>query len=142
MWPARQRPPRRCCGPGRTARGRGREHSWRAVAAQAERENKMADPIELLIQGRAHELGPGFAVRRVLPSAKRRMVGPFIFFDHFGPMVVPPGGDGMAVRPHPHIGLATVTHLVDGRLFHRDSLGCSQAVPPATVNWITAGAGL
>ena len=57
---------------------------------KAERENKMADPIELLIQGRAHELGPGFAVRRVLPSVKRRMVGPFIFFDHFGPMVVPP----------------------------------------------------
>jgi hypothetical protein len=77
----------------------------------------MADPIELLIQGRAHELGPGFAVRRVLPSAKRRMVGPFIFFDHFGPMVVPPGGDGMEVRPHPHIGLATVTYLFDGGIF-------------------------
>ena len=83
----------------------------------------MADPIELLIQGRAHELGPGFAVRRVLPSARRRMVGPFIFLDHFGPMVVPPGGDGMAVRPHPHIGLATVTYLFDGGIFHRDSLG-------------------
>ena len=83
----------------------------------------MADPIELLIQGRAHELGPGFPVRRVLPSAKRRMVGPFIFLDHFGPMVVPPGGDGMEVRPHPHIGLATVTYLFDGGIFHRDSLG-------------------
>jgi len=75
----------------------------------------MADPIELLIQGRAHELGPGFAVRRVLPAMKRRMVGPFIFLDHFGPMVVPPGGDGMAVRPHPHIGLATVTYLFERR---------------------------
>ena len=74
----------------------------------------MADPIELLVQGRAHELGPGFPVRRVLPSAKRRTVGPFIFLDHFGPMTVPPGGDGMAVRPHPHIGLATVTYLFDG----------------------------
>ena len=63
----------------------------RLFAAQTMRENKMADPIELLIQGRAHELGPGFAVRRVLPSVKRRMVGPFIFLDHFGPMVVPHG---------------------------------------------------
>ena len=102
----------------------------------------MADPIELLIQGHAHELGPGFAVRRVLPSAKRRMVGPFIFFDHFGPMVVPPGGDGMAVRPHPHIGLATVTYLFDGGIFHRDSLGYAQAIRPGDVNWMTAGAGI
>ena len=116
--------------------------SWRAVAAQAEKENKMADPIELLIQGRAHELGPGFAVRRVLPSVKRRMVGPFIFFDHFGPMVVPPGGDGMEVRPHPHIGLATVTYLFDGGIFHRDSLGYAQAIRPGDVNWMTAGAGI
>ena len=102
----------------------------------------MADPIELLIQGRAHELGPGFAVRRVLPSAKRRMVGPFIFLDHFGPMVVPPGGDGMAVRPHPHIGLATVTYLFDGGIFHRDSLGYAQAIRPGDVNWMTAGSGI
>jgi redox-sensitive bicupin YhaK (pirin superfamily) len=102
----------------------------------------MADPIELLIQGRAHELGPGFAVRRVLPSARRRMVGPFIFLDHFGPMVVPPGGDGMAVRPHPHIGLATVTYLFDGGIFHRDSLGYAQAIRPGDVNWMTAGSGI
>ena len=102
----------------------------------------MTDPIELLIQGRAHELGPGFAVRRVLPSAKRRMVGPFIFLDHFGPMVVPPGGDGMAVRPHPHIGLATVTYLFDGGIFHRDSLGYAQAIRPGDVNWMTAGSGI
>jgi hypothetical protein len=102
----------------------------------------MADPIELLIQGRAHELAPGFAVRRVLPSARRRMVGPFIFLDHFGPMVVPPGGDGMAVRPHPHIGLATVTYLFDGGIFHRDSLGYAQAIRPGDVNWMTAGSGI
>lgn len=102
----------------------------------------MADPIELLIQGHAHELGPGFAVRRVLPSAKRRMIGPFIFFDHFGPLVVPPGGDGMEVRPHPHIGLATVTYLFDGGIFHRDSLGYAQAIRPGDVNWMTAGAGI
>jgi hypothetical protein len=102
----------------------------------------MAEPIELLIQGRAHELGPGFAVRRVLPNVKRRMVGPFIFLDHFGPMIVPPGGDGMGVRPHPHIGLATVTYLFDGGIFHRDSLGYEQAIRPGDVNWMTAGSGI
>ena len=102
----------------------------------------MADPIELLIQGRAHDLGPGFAVRRVLPSVKRRMVGPFVFLDHFGPMAVPPGGDGMEVRPHPHIGLATVTYLFDGGIFHRDSLGYAQAIRPGDVNWMTAGSGI
>jgi redox-sensitive bicupin YhaK (pirin superfamily) len=101
----------------------------------------MADPIELLIQGRAHDLGGGFAVRRVLPSAKRRMVGPFIFLDHFGPMDVPPGG-GMEVRPHPHIGLATVTYLFEGGIFHRDSLGYAQAIRPGDVNWMTAGSGI
>ena len=116
--------------------------SMALVAAQTKRENKMADPIELLIQGRAHELGPGFAVRRVLPSAKRRMVGPFIFLDHFGPMIVPPGGDGMEVRPHPHIGLATVTYLFEGGIFHRDSLGYAQAIRPGDVNWMTAGSGI
>ncbi|MBV8392191.1 MAG: pirin family protein [Alphaproteobacteria bacterium] len=100
------------------------------------------DPIDLLIQGRAHELGPGFAVRRVLPSVKRRTVGPFIFFDHFGPMTVPPGGNGMSVRPHPHIGLATVTYLYDGGIFHRDSLGYAQAIRPGDVNWMTAGSGI
>lgn len=102
----------------------------------------MADPIEILIQGRAHQLGPGFAVRRVLPNVKRRMVGPFIFFDHFGPMTVAPGGDGMNVRPHPHIGLATVTYLFDGGIFHRDSLGYAQAIRPGDVNWMTAGSGI
>ena len=102
----------------------------------------MTDPIDLLIQGRAHDLGGGFAVRRVLPSVKRRMVGPFIFLDHFGPMDVPPGGDGMEVRPHPHIGLATVTYLFDGGIFHRDSLGYAQAIRPGDVNWMTAGSGI
>lgn len=101
----------------------------------------MADTIELLIQGRAHDLGGGFAVRRVLPSVKRRMVGPFIFLDHFGPMDVPPGG-GMEVRPHPHIGLATVTYLFDGGIFHRDSLGFAQPIKPGDVNWMTAGRGI
>ncbi|MDP1748942.1 MAG: pirin family protein [Reyranella sp.] len=101
----------------------------------------MADPIELLIQGREHDLGDGFAVRRVLPSVKRRMVGPFVFLDHFGPMAVPPGG-GMEVRPHPHIGLATVSYLFEGGIFHRDSLGYAQAIKPGDVNWMTAGSGI
>lgn len=101
----------------------------------------MAEAIELLIQGRAHDLGGGFAVRRVLPSVKRRMVGPFVFLDHFGPMDVPPGG-GMEVRPHPHIGLATVTYLFDGGIFHRDSLGFAQPIKPGDVNWMTAGRGI
>jgi hypothetical protein len=102
----------------------------------------MAEPIELLIQGRAHELTPGFAVRRLLPNMKRRTVGPFIFLDHFGPLDVPPGGDGMEVRPHPHIGLATVTYLFQGGIFHRDSLGHAQAIRPGDVNWMTAGSGI
>lgn len=101
----------------------------------------MSDPIDLLIQGRAHDLGGGFAVRRVLPSVKRRMVGPFVFLDHFGPMDVPPGG-GMEVRPHPHIGLATVSYLFEGGIFHRDSLGYAQAIRPGDVNWMTAGSGI
>jgi hypothetical protein len=102
----------------------------------------MAGSIELLIQGHTHDLGGGFTVRRVLPSAKRRMVGPFVFFDHFGPIDVPPGGDGMEVRPHPHIGLATVSYLFDGGIFHRDSLGYAQAIRPGDVNWMTAGRGI
>lgn len=102
----------------------------------------MTDPIELLVQGRAHELGPGFAVRRVLPSVKRRMVGPFIFLDHFGPMTIPPGGDGMEVRPHPHIGLATVTYLFDGSIMHRDSEGNIQEIQPGAMNLMTAGRGI
>ncbi len=77
----------------------------------------------------------------MLPSVKRRTVGPFIFLDHFGPMDVPPGG-GMEVRPHPHIGLATVTYLFDGGIYHRDSLGYSQAIRPGDVNWMTAGSGI
>ena len=78
----------------------------------------MADPVELVIDAREHNLGGGFTVRRILPFHKRRMVGPFIFFDHFGPVDYKPG-DGMDVRPHPHIGLATVTYLFDGELRHR-----------------------
>lgn len=96
--------------------------------------------IQLVIEGRARDLG-GFEVRRVLPSGKRRMVGPFIFFDHMGPAEFP-AGEGIQVRPHPHIGLATVTYLFEGELMHRDSLGYVQAIQPRAVNLMTAGRGI
>jgi redox-sensitive bicupin YhaK (pirin superfamily) len=100
----------------------------------------MASPVIDVIQGRARDLG-GFTVRRVLPIAHRKTVGPFIFFDHMGPAVLPVG-EGMDVRPHPHIGLATVTYLFEGRIIHRDSLGSVQAIEPGAVNWMTAGRGI
>ena len=96
--------------------------------------------IEQLIEPRARDLG-GFDVRRVLPHASRPMVGPFIFFDHFGPVQFE-RGRGVDVRPHPHICLATVTYLFEGELVHRDSLGCVQAIVPGDVNWMTAGSGI
>jgi redox-sensitive bicupin YhaK (pirin superfamily) len=97
-------------------------------------------PVEQVIEGRERDLG-GFTVRRVLPSGRRRMVGPFIFFDHMGPADFAPG-TGVDVRPHPHIHLATVTYLFEGELLHRDSLGCVQAIRPGAVNWMTAGRGI
>lgn len=96
--------------------------------------------IEVVIEPRARDLG-GFEVRRVLPSGRRQMVGPFIFFDHVGPAGFEPG-KGIDVRPHPHIGLATVTYLFDGELLHRDSLGYVQSIQPGAVNWMTAGRGI
>jgi redox-sensitive bicupin YhaK (pirin superfamily) len=96
--------------------------------------------IELIIEPRARDLG-GFSVRRVLPSTRRRMLGPFVFFDHMGPARFAPG-EGMAVRPHPHINLATVTYLFEGVIDHRDSLGCHQAIQPGAINWMTAGRGI
>jgi len=96
--------------------------------------------IELVIEPKARDLG-GFSVRRVLPARERRMVGPFIFFDHMGPAEFPPG-EGIQVRPHPHIGLATVTWLFEGEIMHRDSLGFVQPVRPGAVNLMTAGRGI
>lgn len=87
------------------------------------------------------DLGDGFVVRRLLPAAARRAVGPFIFFDHMGPVRFAPG-QAIDVRPHPHIGLATVTYLFEGALMHRDSLGCVQRITPGDVNWMTAGHGI
>jgi redox-sensitive bicupin YhaK (pirin superfamily) len=98
--------------------------------------------IELLIQQRRRDLG-GFEVGRVLPFAKRRMVGPFIFFDHMGPVDFPPGiPRSTDVRPHPHIGLATISYLLEGEIMHRDSVGSEQAIKPGEVNWMTAGRGI
>src|SRR5579885_404288 len=100
-----------------------------------------APEIELAVAPRLRDLGDGFAVRRVLPAAERRMVGPFVFFDQFGPTVLR-SGTGLDVRPHPHIGLATVTFLIRGEILHRDSLGSVQPIRPGAVNWMTAGRGI
>lgn len=96
--------------------------------------------IDIVIEPRTRDLG-GFTVGRVLPFAKRRMVGPFIFFDVMGPAEFAPG-EGIDVRPHPHIGLATVTYLFEGEIRHRDSLGFDQVIRPGDVNWMTAGRGI
>lgn len=99
--------------------------------------------IEMVIEQRRRDLGGGFEVGRVLPYAKRRMVGPFIFFDHMGPMDIAAGADrGLDVRPHPHIGLSTVSYLFSGEIMHRDSLGYEQAIRPEEVNWMVAGRGI
>ena len=97
--------------------------------------------LDLVIEGRRRDLGGGLEVGRVLPFARRRMVGPFVFLDHMGPADFPPG-EGIDVRPHPHIGLSTVTYLFDGEIHHRDSLGVSQKIRPGEVNWMTAGSGI
>jgi len=99
------------------------------------------DAIKTVIVPRSADLGDGFMVRRALPSAQSRMVGPFVFFDHFGPAVFK-SGNGLDVRPHPHIGLATVTYLFDGEIMHRDSLGTAVPIRPGEVNWMTAGHGI
>lgn len=93
------------------------------------------------ITPRAHDLGGGFTVRRVLPSVQRQAIGPFVFFDHFGPVTAQPG-DNHDVRPHPHIGLATVTYLFEGAMMHRDSTGVVQRIEPGAINWMTAGRGI
>lgn len=115
--------------------------SWQpAQEPQIETEPK-ASPVEMAIVPRTRDLGGGFEVRRVLPFAKRRMVGPFIFFDAMGPTLFA-AGHGLDVRPHPHIGLATVTYLFEGEILHRDSLGNIQPIRPGEVNWMTAGRGI
>jgi redox-sensitive bicupin YhaK (pirin superfamily) len=97
--------------------------------------------IETVVVPRASDLGGGFTVLRALPSAQRRMVGPFVFLDQMGPVQLE-AGTGLDVRPHPHIGLATVTYLFDGEILHRDSLGSVQPIRPGELNWMTAGRGI
>ncbi len=95
----------------------------------------------LELTGHEKDLGGGFTVRRLLPAARRRSVGPFVFFDHFGPVTQVPGASH-DVRPHPHIGLATVTYLYEGAMMHRDSLGSEQLIEPGAINWMRAGRGI
>jgi len=97
--------------------------------------------IELVLDPKSSDIGSGFIVRRTLPSRHRRMVGPFIFFDHMGPVDFAPG-KGMDVLPHPHIGLATVTYLFEGETLHRDSVGSEQLIRPGAINWMVAGSGI
>jgi hypothetical protein len=96
--------------------------------------------LDVVIIPRVRDLG-GFEVRRVLPAGERRMIGPFIFFDQMGPITFK-AGTGIDVRPHPHIGLATITYLFEGEILHRDSLGNVQPIRPGEVNWMTAGRGI
>src|ERR671939_1491465 len=114
--------------------------SWQAADDPQPGDKFACDAIETVIVPRARDLG-GFEGRRALPSARRQMVGPFIFWDQMGPgeFLV---GQGLDVRPHPHIGLATVTYLFTGEILHRDSLGTLQPIRPGEVNWMTAGRGI
>ncbi|KVM71041.1 pirin [Burkholderia ubonensis] len=100
----------------------------------------MTDSIHALLKPHVRDIG-NLQVRRTLPALAARLVGPFIFFDHMGPATLPPG-TGLDVRPHPHIGLATVTYLFEGAILHRDSLGSLQEIVPGDVNWMTAGRGI
>lgn len=101
----------------------------------------LSDSIDLVISPRLRDLGDGFTVRRILPYARRRSVGPFVFLDHMGPVQFAKD-QGLDVRPHPHIGLATITYLFEGEIMHRDSLGVVQPIRPGDVNWMVAGRGI
>ncbi len=96
--------------------------------------------LEMVLGGHARDVD-GFTVSRVLPALSRKHLGPFVFFDHLGPSELPPGR-GLDVRPHPHIGLATVTYVLEGEVVHRDSLGFTQPIRPGAVNWMTSGRGI
>jgi redox-sensitive bicupin YhaK (pirin superfamily) len=98
-------------------------------------------PAILQLLGHEKDLGGGFKVRRLLPAARQRSVGPFVFFDHFGPVTEQPDANH-DVRPHPHIGLATVSYLFEGAMMHRDSLGTTQRIEPGAINWMSSGGGI
>ena len=114
--------------------------SWSDCDDPECRTDAASPAIETIIVPRARDIG-GLEVQRILPSARRRMVGPFIFFDRMGPATFA-AGRGLDVRPHPHIGLATVTYLFAGEIVHRDSLGSLQTITAGAVNWMTAGRGI
>ena len=114
--------------------------SWLTADDPRPGDKLSCDAIEMIIVPRARDLG-GFEVRRALPSARRQMIGPFIFFDQMGPAEFITG-QGIDVRPHPHINLATVTYLFEGEIMHRDSLGTEQPIKPGAVNWMSAGRGI
>lgn len=114
--------------------------SWLPAQDPAYGDKRSCDALELVVVARTHDIG-GLEVRRALPTAKRRLVGPFVFLDQMGPSVLA-AGRGVDVRPHPHIGLSTLTYLFDGRMMHRDSLGSVIEIRPAEVNWMTAGRGI
>jgi redox-sensitive bicupin YhaK (pirin superfamily) len=114
--------------------------SWHPAEDPKPGDGFSCDAIETVIVPRSRDIG-GFEVRRALPSAQRQMVGPFIFFDQMGPAEFLLGA-GIDVRPHPHIGLSTVTYLFDGEIMHRDSLGTVLAIRPGELNWMTAGRGI
>ena len=115
--------------------------SWLPTSDPVLGDVKSCNALDLVIVPRVRDLGGGFNVRRALPHGRRQMVGPFIFFDHFGPVQFI-AGQGMDVRPHPHIGLATVTYLFDGSILHRDSEGNIQEIMPGAMNLMTAGRGI
>ncbi|GGF81133.1 hypothetical protein GCM10007301_46590 [Azorhizobium oxalatiphilum] len=115
--------------------------SWMPSSDPVLGDARSCDALDLVIVPRVRDLGDGFRVRRALPHGKRQMVGPFIFFDHMGPVQFLPG-TGLDVRPHPHIGLATVTYLFDGRILHRDSEGNALEITPGAMNLMTAGRGI
>jgi hypothetical protein len=99
----------------------------------------MSEEVKLI--GKPHDLGGGMTVTRLIPQAQKRMIGPFVFFDHMGPVDIK-AGQNIDVRPHPHIGLSTLTYLLEGRMVHRDSLGTEVTINPGDVNWMTAGRGI
>jgi redox-sensitive bicupin YhaK (pirin superfamily) len=115
--------------------------SWMPATDPLLGDKRSCDALELVIVPRVRDLGDGFSVRRALPHGKRQMVGPFIFFDQMGPVQLI-AGQGLDVRPHPHIGLATVTYLFDGRVMHRDSEGNALEITPGAMNLMTAGRGI
>jgi redox-sensitive bicupin YhaK (pirin superfamily) len=115
--------------------------SWMPSTDPVLGDKRSCDALELVIAPRVRDLGDGFSVRRALPHGKRQMVGPFIFFDQMGPVQFM-AGQGLDVRPHPHIGLATVTYLFDGRVMHRDSEGNALEITPGAMNLMTAGRGI